>query len=95
MTADAGQIRKRINSELDARREQLHRINDAALTTLVEHIRDLVPDPHFDPVEYLSAWLWAPAVIFGGLTPAAMLEREDGLNLLIENLGRQAAGVSV
>ncbi len=90
---DATKIRTQIIASLDAKRKLLGRIDDAALVALADHLRTLVPDPHFSPADYLAEWLWGSLPMLGGLTPAEVLLQEGGLERLKLDLRRQAAGV--
>lgn len=88
-------IREHLDAELDRRRERLRRIDDATLAALVAHLRSLVPDPRFDPVAFLTDWLWGRVPALGGLTPMELLEQERGIDRLKESLSQQASGVYV
>ncbi len=92
---DATDIRRRLNASLATQRDRLGRIDDQTLVVLVDHLVGLVANPGFDPVDFLAEWLFGPAPVFGGLTPAEILQQEGGLEFLKENLGQQVAGVYV
>jgi hypothetical protein len=51
---DTTEIRKRLNASLDLQRERLARIDDQTLVVLVDHVRELVADPRFDPLDFLG-----------------------------------------
>ena len=85
------EIRRRLEAELDQRRE---RCDESTMqrSALVEHVRGLMPAPHFDLVPFLADWLWGRVPALGGLTP---VELARGVDRLQENLGQQVAGVYV
>jgi hypothetical protein len=92
--ATVGEFRRRLNTQLDEQRERLLRLDDSTLAALLEHIRGLYPDPHFDAAGLLCNLIFIPVPSLGGVTPAEALTRDDGLGRVKQLLGQQAAGVS-
>ena len=89
-----GEFRRRLNTQLDEQRKGLLRLDDSTLAALLEHIRGLYPDPHFDSVGFLCNLIFIPVPSLGGVTPAEALTLDDGLGRVKQLLGQQAAGVS-
>ena len=59
------EFRRRLNTRLDEQREGLLRLDDSTLAALLEHIRGLYPDPHFDPVRFLCNLIFIPVPSLG------------------------------
>ena len=89
---DGNEVRRRLNAELDEQRERVSRLDDSALTALVDHIRGLPPDPNFDSVGFLCSWILLPIPALGGITPAQAVAQDGGLSRVKQLLGQQVAG---
>jgi hypothetical protein len=88
------EFRRRLNTQLDDQREALRRLDDSPLAALLDHIRGLYPDPHFDSVGFLCNLIFIPVPFLGGITLAEALTLDGGLGRVKQLLGQQAAGVS-
>jgi len=96
--SDVAKARRRLSGAyIDQQRERLRRIDDASLTAVIDHIRNLVRDPQFDSVAFLSYWLFVPVPVpsLGWIAPVDVLRRADGLALVKEAFGRWVHGVAI
>jgi hypothetical protein len=93
LTDSQSEVRRRLKAYIDDQHELLRRIDDATLTELVAHLRSFTADPNFDPVEFLSGWLFGHVPSLGGTMPAEVLGQPGGLALVKDTLGRLFHGL--
>lgn len=95
--SDVAKARRCLSAYIDQQRERLRRVDDASLAAVIGHMANLVRDPQFDSVAFLSYWLFVPVSVpsLGWIAPVDVLRRADGLALVKEALGRWVYGVAM
>jgi len=92
-TDSQSEVRRRLKAYIDQQHELLSRIDDGTLTELVTHVRSFEADPKFDPVDFLSGWLFGEVPTLGGVMPVELLGQPGGLERVKDTLGRLFYGV--